>query len=287
MVAHGPAISAAANTRSFQGILKEDERFSSGQNAGTSDAINGSFDRLMLQSGIKTPPTVWLLLCVVLALALGGVVFLITERIFPACLGAAIGVLFPIGVAAVMRSRRQKLIMEQLPGMAEELSRAARTGRNVENSFRMVAADTPSPLGDELRLAARRTDMGLDLSNAIRDLPERTGVATLTMFTSAVSVHQDTGGDLIVVLDRLAASIRDRLHFVNRMRAATIASRLGAVLMIVVPPLVILFHSLRQPGYLDALSTSFWFRLAFWTGVILQCIGAFFVFRILKQSSRF
>jgi tight adherence protein B len=112
----------------------------------------------------------------------------------------------PIAVAMGLRTRRQAQIMEQMPGMAESLARAARTGRNVAHSFRAVAADTPAPLGDELRLVVRRTEMGMDLGTAVRDLTERTGVTTLTMFSSAVGVHQDTGGDLIQVLERLPSA---------------------------------------------------------------------------------
>ena len=186
-----------------------------------------------------------------------------------------------------MRSRRQKQIREQLPEAAEELARAARCGRNIESALHFVAGDTAAPLGDELRLAVRRMDMGIDVSSSVRDLPERTGVAALTMLASAISLHQDTGGDLVAVLERLAASVRDRLHFVNRMRAATIASRLGAFMMLVIPALVIGFYIFRDPTYLDQLMSSFWGRLTFWTGVVLQVIGGFFVFRILQKTAKF
>lgn len=94
----------------------------------------------------------------------------------------------------------------------------AGSGRNLQQSFVLVAADTPAPLGDELRLCARRMEMGLEPSEATRDLVERTGVTALTMLSSAIAVNQETGGDLIVVLERLSTSVRDRLHFSSRQR---------------------------------------------------------------------
>ena len=177
--------------------------------------------------------------------------------------------------------------MNQLPAMAEELARAAQSGCNINKSFQLVAADTPSPLGDELRLSARRTEMGMDLATAVRDLPLRTGVATLTMLTSAIAVYQDTGGDLITVLERLATSVRDRLHFVSRLRAATIASRLGAIMMVMVPILVVSFYLFRDPLYLEKLLNSFWGRLSLWLAIGLQIVGCTIVFRILSRSARF
>jgi tight adherence protein B len=107
------------------------------------------------------------------------------------------------------------------------------------------------------------------------------------MLTSAIGVHQDTGGDLIQVLERLATAVRDRLHFVNRLRAATIASRMGAVMMMVIPPLVMAFFLFRNPLHMQELMASFWGRLSLWTGIVLQIVGALLVFRIMRRSARF
>ncbi len=287
MIAPNPLITTIDRRPEFSGLLKEDTQFARGQSDGVGESVNGWFDRLMIQSGIRTSPAVWLGLCLVTALAIGGTIFVATERPFVTAMAAIAGLLLPIGLALTARSRRQKAIMDQLPGMADELSRLARSGRNLEHSFRLVAGDTPSPLGDELRVSARRIEMGLDVGSAVKDLAARTGVSTLTMFSSALSVHQDTGGDLISVMERLATAVRDRLHFVSRQRAATIASRMGAVMMVVIPILVMGFYLFRDPNYFNSLLSSFWGRLSLWLGVILQFIGCFLVFRILSRSARF
>ncbi|MCA9036795.1 MAG: type II secretion system F family protein [Planctomycetaceae bacterium] len=271
----------------FSGLLKEDHRFSTGSSDSTGDSVNGWFDQLMLQSGIRTAPSVWLGLCLLCGLTLGGLAFVMFEDPIRSGIAMIVGMLLPIATAMLLRSRRQKKIMEQMPAMVEEMARAARSGRNIENSFQMVAADTQSPLGDELRLSARRTEMGLDLASAVKDLPYRTGVTTLTMLSSAIAVHQDTGGDLISVLERMATSVRDRLHYASRLRAATIASRAGATMMVLVPILIIGFYLFRDPDYLDKLLSSFWGRLSLWSAVVLQIVGALIVFRVLQRTARF
>ena len=193
--------------------------------------MNGWFDRLMLHSGIQTPPAVWLMLC----LLVGVTHWRDHLRFLREPAGDRRWILYRHGrtncrrhgaanPTANSRSWSRCRAWPNLllvPHVPDETS---------SHSFRAVAADTPAPLGDLLRLVVRRTEMGMDLGNAVRDLTERTGVTTLTLFGSAVGVHQDTGGDLIQVLERLATAVRDRLHFVNRMRAATVASRLGAII---------------------------------------------------------
>ncbi len=286
MIAPNPELRSIPRDVAFAGLLKEEIGFSEGT-GGTADAVNGWFDSLMLQSGIQTAPSVWLGLCILSGIASGGLFFVLTDRLVMSSVTAALGLLLPIVYALVLRSRRQAQIMQQLPLMSEEMARFARTGRNVEHAFMMLAADTPSPLGNELRVSARRIEMGMDVGSACRDLVSRTGVTTLTMFTAALSVNQETGGDLIQVLERLSTAIRDRLHFVARQRAATISSRLGAVMMITVPVIVIGFYVARDPQYLDKLFASGWGRSSFWTAVALQVVGSLIVFRILSRTSRF
>ena len=287
MIAPNPTLMSLDRRPEFSGLLKDDTQFARGDSEGIGESFNGWFDTLMIQSGIRTSPAIWLGLCLLSSLALGGAIFVATERPLLTAAAAMIGLSVPLVGASIARSRRQKAIMEQLPGMADELSRCARSGRNLEHSFMLVAADTPSPLGEELRISARRMEMGIDVGSAVKDLAARTGVSTLTMFTSALTVHQDTGGDLISVLERLATAVRDRLHFVARQRAATIASRMGAILMVVIPIMVMSFYLFRDPNYLNSLTASFWGRLSLWTAIAFQIIGCGLVFRILSRSARF
>ncbi len=287
MIAPINTLSSVERRPEFSGLLREDTQFARGTSEGVGESVNGWVDALMLQSGIKTSPAVWLGLCLVSALTLGGTFFVATERPLMTAMFAVIGLILPLVIAVILRSRRQKVIMEQLPGMADELARFARSGRNLEHSFMMVAGDTPSPLGDELRVSARRMEMGIDVGSAVKDLVSRTGVSTLMMFSSALSVHQDTGGDLISVLERLATAVRDRLHFLSRQRSATIASRMGAVMMVVIPVVVMGFYLFRDPNYLTNLLNSYWGRLSLWTAVALQIVGCIIVYRILSRSARF
>ena len=271
----------------FSGLLRENQQFATGAGHGISESVNGWFDRLMIQSGIRTSPMVWLGLCLLSALTFGGMAFVLSERDAPTVFFAVLGLLLPVGIAIVLRNRRQNAIMAQLPGMADELARSARAGRNLEQSLMLVAGDTPAPLGDDLKVSARRMEMGLDVASSVRDLTDRTGVSTLTIFASALSLHQDTGGDLIMVLDRLATAVRDRLHFVARQRAATIASRWGAALMVVIPFIVMMIYTVWYPDYLTRLTDSSAGRISLWLGLTGLIVGSFSVYRILARSARF
>lgn len=272
----------------FGEILKEDVRFATGQQPdATSEQVNGWFDKLMLQSGIQSSPVLWLCLCLLVGVAFGGLAFVLAENLLLTAVMFVVGLVLPIFGAMFLRNRRQSQIMEQLPGMADELARAARTGRSLDSCLKLVAADTPAPLGDEMRNVVRQTEMGIDPGTAVSDLPVRTGVDALTMFTSAVKVHQETGGDLMHVLERLATSVRDRLHFAKRLRATTIASWLGAIMMIIFIPGILVFHTFMNPNYLNDVMASRLGQLCLALGFGLLIVGTSLFFFVFKRSARY
>jgi tight adherence protein B len=186
----------------------------------------------------------------------------------------------------IVRNRRQTEMLKQLPAMLDELARAARTGRSLEKCLALVADDTPQPLGGELRRCTRRIDLGMSITDALGELPERTGLPSTNVFVSALAVHRETGGDLVKVLERLAQTLRSRIQFQGRLKAATAASRATALLMIVVPPAVLAFFIFRDPDYLNNLMRSEWgFRVTL-IAAALQVVGSLWVLRILKHSGQ-
>ena len=270
----------------FAGILKEQETFGTGRGEDAADQINSWFDELMLQSGLGISPSMMVMLCLCSALTLGGGIFVVQENMLTTALGGLIGFMLPVIVAIVARTRRQDKMTSQIPSMLEELARAAKTGRSVEQSLQMVAADTPDPLGSELKLATGRVEMGIPLKDALRDMPKRTGLMTLGLMCMSLVVQQQTGGDLVRVLERLSRTVRDRLLFMGRLRAATAASRATAILMIVLPPAVLGFFVYRKRTYLDELLSSSWGRSSTILAICLEIAGALWVMRILKDSEQ-
>ena len=270
----------------YPSILKEREQFGQGRADDTADRLNSWFDLLMLQTGWEIAPSMVLMMCACSAIALGGAIFVWQENMLTTAFAGLCGFLLPVLFAMITRSRRQSAMMQQIPPMLEELGRAAKTGRSVEQCLQLVAQDTPSPLGEELQLVAGRLKLGVSLKDAVSDLPYRTGLMTFNLMNTTLVVQQQTGGDLVTVLNRLSQAVRDRLSFLGRLRAATAASRATATLMIVLPPAILAFFLFRDPTYFQNLMSSVWGRNATLLAVALEVIGAVWVLRILKDSQK-
>lgn len=269
----------------FAGILKDQETYQTGS-AGVGNDINGWFDRLMIQSGWQAAPSAVLALCVLLGLSLGGGVFVLQENLLTAALAFFIGMSIPILITIAMRAHRQRELNRQLPSMIDELSRAARAGRSLEECLKMVANDTPAPLGTELKLCTRRIELGLPVQSALADLPVRTGLVSVSVLVTALAVHRQTGGDLIQVLERLSRTVRDRQEFHGRLRAQTAASRATALLMVVLPPCILAFFMFRDPSYLPNLLESPWGNRSLVLAICLLFVGILWVMRVLRSSTK-
>lgn len=270
----------------FAGILRQQELFANADDDAMSNRINSSFDRLMLQSGLDLSPATTLMLCLFCGVVLGGSLFVFQENLLSASVGLVFGATLPLLYVFFARMKRQRLMTQQLPGMIEELARTAKAGRSIDQCCAIVADDTPEPLGSELRTCARRMQMGEDVAEALRDLPDRSGLVALNILVTALSVHQSTGGDLVMVLERLAETIRDRLLFLGRLRAVTIGSRWTAILMLALPPLIILFFTVRDPNYLPQLLSTYWGKFLTITAVILDLVGSIAILSILRNNQR-
>jgi len=270
----------------FAGILRDEVNYGQGGRDDVADRVNGAFDRLMVQSGLDLGPPMLLALSVCSAVLLGGAAFVVQENMLTTAVAAMIGSVVPVGVTMFVRGRRQSALMRQLPDAIDELARAARTGRSVEDCLRLVAEETPSPLGDELKRCTRKMALGADIETALKDLPLRTGLTNLHVLVCALAVHNETGGDLVVVLERVARAVRDRIAFLGRLRAATIGSRATAILMLVLPPAALAFFLFRDPTYLEQLLDSFWGRAGSIMEIVLQMARLLWVLQIFRTTER-
>lgn len=279
-----PIRTAVPSRPEFEKIVRTDELFATGTGDDLEERLNSSFDLLLIQAGLGLAPSLFLMLSAFSAMTLGGLVFVIRENPLTTALGFVLGGGLPLAWALIARSRRQQAMLRQLPEMVDELARAGRTGRSIEQCFVLVANDTASPLGDELKLCAGKLELGVGMRVALADLPFRTGLVSLNILVMALTLHVISGGDLISVLERLAKTMRDRMLYLARLRAATAASRATAIFMLVIPPAVLVFFVFRDHDYFTELFAANWGRFMTISAAVLDTIGIAWVLKILRDS---
>jgi tight adherence protein B len=238
----------------FADILRE-EPFARTPTGGDSAAqINRAFDRLVLQSGTRLSAAVVLRLCLLAAVTAGGSTFVLCENLLATAIAASVGSLVPVAILALRRARRCKKLSEQFPVLVERIVRSMRRGDELEPFFKQLANHSPSPLGDELRIALARTQLGLTLAEALKELPARTGLPETQVLVSAIAVSERAGGDLSASLEQLAHRLRERANLNRRLEVRSAADRGWSVLVLSVQAMIIAILVLAVSNQFSGLS---------------------------------
>ena len=251
---------------------------------GLTQTIDHRFERLVVESGWECSPLAACLLLVCCGLSLGGVFFLTTDNLLFAAFGVLFGGLFSLGLLIVYRFRRMKAIGEQLPNVVDLLARAVRAGESLDQAIKLTGEKAGGPLAVEFRRCAGQLEMGLSISAAMRALAHRVQTLDMRILTNTLSVHQQTGGELVTTLDRLAVVLRDRLAYRRQLLATTAAGRFSAMLVASIGPLLFGYLFLFQPQYANKLLTLPLGQVLLVVAATLEIIGLIWIVRLLRPE---
>ncbi|MAE97244.1 MAG: hypothetical protein CL910_21545 [Deltaproteobacteria bacterium] len=175
-------------------------------------------------------------------------------------LTAATGVPLLIGLGALpwlvvwqKKTKRMRAFDDQFPQALALFSRALRAGHGLTSGLQMVGESLGDPVGTEFALVAKEISMGLETGTAIANLQDRLDATDLAVFTTAVLVQLETGGNLAEILDNMGDVVRERMLFGGKVRALTSQSRMSANILAGLPFAIAGMIYLFDPGYVSLL----------------------------------
>ena len=197
-------------------------------------ALAAQWNRLLLQSGTRASSMALGLRGLALAL-----VFLILLPIpgfwLRLCASALASGLIVLLSLRIKRARRLARFGEQLPEVLDVIVRSLRAGHPLPVSLSLVARETPEPAGPEFALVVDEMNYGRSISEALEGLHQRVGHPELAFVVAAISIANQTGGNLGEILSRLSRMLRDRFRLTRRVRALTAEGRFSGYALSVMP----------------------------------------------------
>lgn len=181
-----------------------------------------------------------------------------------AAAGALAGVWLPRLLTARLRRRRIARFDAQLPDALLALGSALRAGASLQAGMRQVVAQGQPPLAQEFALFLHEQRVGSSLDQSLDKLLERMPTEAMGLTAAALRIAADTGGNLAETLERIALTLRARLHMEGRIRALTAQGRLQARVVGVLPVLLAVALYGLEPEAMRRLwtSTNGWLVLA-------------------------
>ncbi len=244
--------------------------------------LDESLLNLLTRAGnVIEPPAA---LTIVAAFGLVGCAFplLAFESLIGGVIGLLIGITIPLLWWAIQGSRRLKAMNKDLPETFDALADALRGGRSLQQAAQMVAEDTTGPLSKEFDYCASQLRLGHSPVAVLERMVKRIPLAEFKMFAIAVTMHQQTGGNLSRLVSRLSSAVRDRQEFRGHLAATTAGSRLSAIGLIVASVLGVAILSLIDPEYVQRLVSYRHGPMLIVIACILQVSGIFWLWKIMR-----
>lgn len=199
-----------------------------------------------------TPPQLIILMAVLAVVAFVGLT-----------IGTGAGAVIRIGISAVMgvggvyvwinrkAKKRLSMIEEQLPDAVELMVRSLRVGHPFSAALNIVAKEVPDPLASEMGVISDESAYGRDVGEALKAMAERLDMQDLRFLAVAVTIQQQSGGNLAEILDGLAKVIRSRFKLFRRVKAITAEAKWSGMFLSMFPLAALVMINVIQPHYYD------------------------------------
>lgn len=193
-----------------------------------------------------------------------------------AALGAA-----PLLVLRAKRQHRLRQFNKYLPEAIDLMGRALRAGHSLTAAIEIVAEECAEPVRSEFREVYRQQNFGLPVRDALLQLANRLPLPEVSFVVTAMLLQRETGGNLVEVLERTTATIRERLRIQGEIRIYTAQGRLTGWILSALPIAMFFLLSVANHGYTRILIEDPTGRKLVYAGISLMVIGGLAIRRIV------
>ena len=238
--------------------------------------------QLLLEASSQQTPRHLLWLSGIVALGTVLLILLVTHNLLLVLLPGA-GAGYCPWLLLKLRGKKRLAAMEKvLPQVLEMISRALRAGHSLPAALGIVAEEAAEPARSAFAEVFQKQKFGLPLRDALMELIHRFPSNDLKVLVTAILVQRDTGGNLVQILERTSAVIRERLKLQGDVSVHTAQGRLSGWILCLLPVLMLVLLLLTNPSYPRVLLDDPLGRKLLYGGVFLLGFGAFLIQRIVK-----
>jgi tight adherence protein B len=185
------------------------------------------------------------------------IAFLMLTVMTSADVAVRLGLSLAMGIGGVYywvndkAKKRMALLEEQLPDAIELMVRSLRVGHPFSTAIGIVSKEIPDPLGTEFGVIADEAAYGRDVTESLKAFAERMDSQDLRFLSVAVSIQQQSGGNLAEILDGLSKVVRARFKLFRRVKAITAEAKWSGMFLSAFPIVALLMITVIKPDYYD------------------------------------
>ena len=169
--------------------------------------------------------------------------------------GIPAGFFLPTMVIGFLARRRQDKFTKQFADAVDIIVRGIQSGLPVGECMRVIARESPEPMGTEFRLFTDAQKLGLTLDEALQRALERMPTAELSFFAIVLNINAQTGGNLAETLGNLSAVLRGRKTMADTIKTKSSEAKSTAMIIGSLPFCIGAMLMVMSPEYITLLFT--------------------------------
>jgi tight adherence protein B len=164
-----------------------------------------------------------------------------------------IGFGLPRWVLNFLFARRKKRFTREFAGAIDVIVRSVKSGLPTNEALRIVARETPDPVGAEFTRLVDGLKVGITLEQGLKKMHENMPTADVGFFGIVMTIQAKSGGNLSEALSNLAGVLRDRKRLEGKIKAMSSEAKASAMIIGSLPPAVMTLVWLTTPEYINML----------------------------------
>ena len=223
----------------------------------------------------------------IISAALGVVAFLIGLLFgLNIIIALGLGFIFALGLprwfVGFLGKRRMKQFSMEFANAVDVIVRGIKSGLPVHECFKIIAKESPAPLGPEFQRLVEGLSVGLTLEQALAKMYERMPTPELKFFSIVIAIQQKTGGNLAEALSNLTTVLRARRMMAEKIKALSSEATASAGIIGSLPPAVMILVSLTTPAYMALLFTDRRGQFMLLVAIIMMSLGVFVMKKMIS-----
>jgi Flp pilus assembly protein TadB len=234
-------------------------------------------------AGISRKPAEWVLLGTMAALLLTVLLTALSGSIVIGVLGGA-GLSWAgmHVVVSVLIARRRAAFTDQLPDLLQLIASSLQSGFSLTQGLGAVVREGAQPASGEFARALSLVRLGVDQADALLRVADRMDCIDLRWAVMVIRIQREVGGRLAEVLATTVGTMRERASLRRHVKALSAEGRLSAVILVALPIVIGAWMFMSDRSYMRVLYTST-IGIAMLIGaVILTCVGALWMRKVIK-----
>jgi tight adherence protein B len=169
--------------------------------------------------------------------------------------GLVLGLGLPRWVISTLAKRRSAKFSSYFADAIDIIVRGVKSGLPLHDCLKIIARESPDPLGPEFKRLVDEIGMGVSIDTALEKMYERMPTSELRFFTIVLNIQQKTGGNLAEALGNLSNVLRGRKMMREKIKALSAEAIASAGIIGSLPPGVGIMITLTSPAYMSMMIT--------------------------------